>query len=89
MDRQFEEHLKKNRVNKKTIKALKKESVGDAATLLLFSDSEINRLCGQHGLGMGVEAQLKHIRDQHKYTLNTPICDRCVLKLVCCYVLSM
>lgn len=80
MDKQFEEHLKKNGVNKKTIKALKRESIRDAATLLLFSDSEISRLCGQHRLGMGVEAQLRHIRDQHKYTLDTPTfrSNRCV-----------
>lgn len=85
MDRQFEGYLKKKGVNKKTIKVLKTESIRDAATLLLFSDSEISRLCGQHRLGMGVEAQLKHIRDQHKHTLDTPTfnSNRSVMHLVC------
>ena len=68
MEREFEEHLKKNGVSKKTIKALRKESVTIANTLLLFSDSDINKLCGQNKLCIGTDVLLKHIRDELKST---------------------
>ena len=71
MDADFEEHLKASRVNKRTIKALRAESIRNAATLDLMTDSDIAELCAQHKLSTGMSALLRSIRDEGKHLFKT------------------
>ena len=92
MDSQFEAHLKKKNVDKKTIKALKKESITTTDILKQCTDADIESMCVEHKLGVAAKVALRQIRDELKYTWHTrgivsmtqqdrPMFDRCVVAI--------
>ena len=89
MDRQFEAHLKKKNVDKKTIKALKKESITTTDVLKQCTDADIESMCVEHKLGVAAKVALRQIRDELKLTsgnvsmaeLDRPMFDRCVVAI--------
>ena len=89
MDRQFEAHLKKKNVDKKTIKALKKESITTTDVLKQCTDADIESMCVEHKLGVAAKVALRQIRDELKLTSGNvsmaeqdrPMFDRCVVAI--------
>ena len=71
MERHFEDFLKARRVDKKTMKALRNECITNVATLVHYSDSDINQLCAKHKISEDMKVLLKKIiRDEQNYSEN-------------------
>ena len=66
MERSFEENLRSHRVNKKTIKALKKESITNVTILVHLRDSDFNQLCAKHKISDEMKDLLKQIIGEAK-----------------------
>ena len=64
MDKRFEMRLKKSGIDKKTLKALKKEKVLDTSTLMRYTDDDLKTLNKAHGLGLGQEVNLRSVRNE-------------------------
>ena len=80
MERSFEDNLRRHKVNKKTIKALRKESITNATTLALLCDSDLNQLCAKHKISDEMVVLLKQIVREAKSGMvdsnETPSLDR-------------
>ena len=83
MERSFEDNLRSHGVNKKTIKALRKESVTNATILAGLRDSEFNQLCAKHKISDEMVVLLKQIAREAKSGMvvpsETPSLDRYML----------
>ena len=83
MERSFEENLRSHKVNKKTIKALRKECITNATTLARLRDSDLDQLCVKHKISDEMVVLLKQIVREAKRSMKdsseTPSLGRYIL----------